>query len=110
MRDSSSASCGRSGEAMGLISMTPLQGELHQMQRQVGVGDARAGSGASEARLRVEIAVGVDVDDEGLAGGVDAEVDPAVVAAVERVEGGERDVDALALERGGQGAGEARAV
>lgn len=68
------------------------------MQRQVGVRDARALSGARKARLRMEIAVGVDVDDEGLPAGVDAEVDAPVVAAVERIERGERGLDAALLE------------
>jgi hypothetical protein len=69
------------------------------VKRQLGEREAGGLRRSRKPRLRVEIAVGVDVDDPGLPVFVDAQVYPAVVAALERLEGGSRHLDAARLER-----------
>ena len=102
MRLSSAASGVRSAEARGLISMTTFPGEIHQVQRQISVRETGGLCGSGKPGLRVEIAVRVDVDDERLARGVDAQIDAAVVAALERFEGCHRDRDAARLDLAGE--------
>ena len=68
------------------------------MQRQISVRETGGLCGSGKPGLRVEIAVRVDVDDERLPGGIDAQVDAAVVAALERLEGRHRDLDAARLD------------
>lgn len=84
-----------------------LLGELDEVQGKVLVRQARRQRRAREPGLRVQVAVGVDVDDPRLAARVDPQVDPAIVPALERLEGRERDVDAARAERLGQ-VGQAR--
>ena len=82
------------------------------MEGQISVRNAGGFCGSGEPSLRVEVAVRVDVDDVGLPAGVDAQVDAAVVAALQRFEGclGHRDAPGLerwSEERGLRGAVEA---
>ena len=58
----------------------------------------------------MQIAVRIDVNDPGLAIVGEAEVHPAVVPAVQRLEGRERRADHPRLELGRQGAGDRGAV
>ena len=64
------------------------------MQGQVGVADACCGRRFGKPRLRVEIAVRVDINHEWVARGIDAQVDSAIVAALERIKGSQRHLDA----------------
>lgn len=64
------------------------------MQCQISVREAGGLRGFGEPCLRVEIAVGVDVDDERISSGVHAQIDAAVVAALQRFERGGGDLDA----------------
>src|SRR3954465_4835108 len=84
MRASNRARWGRSSGFRGRISMAAFLCELDEVPGQIRVTDAGRLRRFREAGVRVKIAVGVDVDDEGLAVFVDAQVDAAVVAAVER--------------------------
>src|SRR3954470_20707739 len=96
MSANSSASCGRSAGFNGRISMASFLCELDEVPGQIRVTDAGRRRRFRKAGMRVKVTVGVDVDDEGLAVAVDAQVDPAVVAAVERGPGRHRDLDAAA--------------
>src|SRR5688572_1698793 len=97
MRARSSASCGRSVGFSCRISMASFLSELDEVPGEIRVTDARRPCCFCEPGLRVQITIGVDVDDVRLAVFVDAEVDAAVVAAVERLPGGHRRLDAAAL-------------
>src|SRR5688572_17983606 len=92
IRPNSSANGSLSCGAMGRISMTSLERELHEPGCQLGIAYPCRGRGLRESCFRVEIAVGVDVDDERLTRGREPEIDAPVVAAVERIEGGQRAV------------------
>src|SRR5438093_16544 len=110
MRASSSASCGRSETFRGLISMAAFLCELDEVPGQIRVTDAGRRRRFCEAGLRVKVTVRVDVDDERLPVAIDAQVDAAVVAAVERGPRLERGLDAAALEARRQRRGLRRAV
>ena len=69
--------------------MSPFERDIHQPRAEGGVIHPGGGGGARVARLRMEIAVWVDVNDVGLALGGEPQVHSAVVAAAERLEGGE---------------------
>src|SRR6185295_11490162 len=88
IRDSSSASDGRSASARGRISMAPFEGDLDQPGGQRLVGDPRLRGGAGEPGLRVEIAVGVHVNNVRVAVRTQSQVHPPIIPALERVEGG----------------------
>ena len=64
------------------------------MQGQVAVRNTCRGRRFGKARLRVEIAVRVDINHERVARSIDAQVDPAVVTALERIERSQGHFDA----------------
>jgi hypothetical protein len=70
--------------------MAPLEGDLHQPNCQRGVVHTGRSGRLGEAGVGVEIAVGVHVDDERHTFRRQTQIDPAVVPALERREGGER--------------------
>ena len=72
------------------------------MQGQFGVRNAGGRGRFGKPRLRVEIAVRVDVDDERVASCIDPQVDPAIVAALEGLEGSQGDLDAARFESRGE--------
>lgn len=75
-------------------------GKLDEMKREVAVRETCCRCRAGEASLRVQIAVGVDVDDPRLVLRVEPQVDAAVVAALQGLERGKRDLDTAARDGG----------